>query len=165
MPPSESIAPCRAYHKPSECCENAAREPCRPSQASYAHAVCVTVKFTKTVDPRSHRHLRHFLPRRVLFTIVQGLVISRVQYCISVYGNNTAANCDRLPKVINFATRVVTGLKKYDHVSHARCNLVLRTPRQMCDMYTAVVAHKARVTGEPADLASLLNTYAALAIQ
>ena len=107
------------------------------------------------------RHLRHFLPRRVLFTIVQGLVISRVQYCISVYGNGSAANCDRLLKVINFATRVVTGLKKYDHVSHARCNLGLRTPRQMCDMYTAVVAHKARVTGEPADLASLLNTYAA----
>ena len=107
------------------------------------------------------RHLRRYLPRHVMLTIVQGLVISRVRYCISVYGNGTSANCTRLLKVVNFATRVVTGLKKYDHVSHARCGLGLLTPSQMCDMHTTLVAYKACHTGEPVDLASLFCTYAA----
>jgi len=63
-------------------------------------------------------------------------------------------------KVVNFATRVVTGLRKYDHVSRARDDLNLLTPRQMCDYQTAIVAHKACVLGEPVDLASLFLTYA-----
>ena len=105
------------------------------------------------------RHLRRYIPRHVMLTIVQGLVISRVRYCISVYGNGTSANCTRLLKVVNFATRVVTGLKKYDHVSHARCGLGLLTPSQMCDMHTTLVAYKACHTGEPVDLASLFCTY------
>ena len=46
-------------------------------------------------------------------------------------------------------------------MSDARCGLGLLTPRQMCDMNTAVVAHKACLTSEPVDLASLLCTNAA----
>ena len=107
------------------------------------------------------RHLRHFLPQHVMLTIVQGLITSRVRYCISVHGNGSAANDTGLLKVVNFATRVVTGLKKYEHVSSARVDLGLCTPRQMCDMRTTIVAHKAYVMGEPAELASLFCTYAA----
>ena len=33
------------------------------------------------------RRLRQYLPQQALLTIVQGLVISRVKYCIPVYGN------------------------------------------------------------------------------
>ena len=107
------------------------------------------------------RHLSHFLPRHVLLAIVQGLVISRVRYCVSVYGNGSAANGARLLKVVNFATRVVTGLRRYDHVSRARYDLGLLTPREMCDIRKVIVAHKACVEGLPADLASMLTTYAA----
>ena len=106
------------------------------------------------------RHLRHFLPQHVMMTVVQGLVISRVRYCLSVYGNGSAANDARLMKVVNFATRVVVGLRKYDHVSGARDHLGLRSPRQMCDAQTAIVAHRVRVLGEPEDLASLFSTFA-----
>ena len=106
------------------------------------------------------RHLRHYLPQHVMMTVVQGLVISRVRYCLSVYGNGSAANDARLMKVLNFATRVVAGLRKFDHVSHARDRLGLRTPRQMCDLQTVTVAHKVRVLGEPETLASLFRTYA-----
>ena len=106
------------------------------------------------------RHLRHYLPQNVLLTIVQGLVISRVRYCISVYGDGTAANDTRLLKVVNFATRVVTGLRKYDRVSRARDDLGLHTPRQMCKHRTAVIAHNVSTLREPADLAALFHTYA-----
>ena len=95
-----------------------------------------------------------------MLTLVQGLVISRVRYSISVYGSGSAANDARLLKVVNFATRVVTGLRKYDRVSHARDGLGLRTPRQMCDLQTAIVAHRTCAVGEPADLAPLFHSYA-----
>ena len=101
----------------------------------------------QSIPDRVGQRRRHYLPRHMMLTIVQGLVISRVRYCISVYGNGTSANCTRLLKVVNFATRVITGLKKYDHVSHARCGLGLLTPSQMCDMHTTLVAYKACHTG------------------
>ena len=105
------------------------------------------------------RHLRRYLPQHVMLTIVQGLVISRVRYCISVYGNGSVSNDTRLLKLVNFATRVVTGLRKYDRVSDARVGLGLLTPRQMCCSQTAAIAQRVCVLGEPADLAPLFRTY------
>ena len=106
------------------------------------------------------RHLRRFLPQRAMLTIVQGLVVSRVRYCLSVYGNDSAANDARLIKVVNFATRVAAGLRKFDHVSRVREELGLRTRHQMCDSQTAIVAHRVRGLGEPEDLASLFVSFA-----
>ena len=40
-----------------------------------------------------------------MLTIVRSLVISRVNYCISVYGHGTAQNERKLLKVVNFAVR------------------------------------------------------------
>ena len=105
------------------------------------------------------RRLSHFLPQRATLTIVHGLVMSRVRYCLSVYGNGSAANDARLMKVVNFATRVVAGLRKFDHVSSARSDLALRTPRQMCDSRTAIIAQKVCAFGEPQDLAQLFSTF------
>ena len=106
------------------------------------------------------RHLRHYLPQDVMMTVVQGLVMSRVRYCLAVYGNGSAANHTRLMKVVNFAARVVAGLRKFDHVSHVRGHLGLRTPRQMYDSRTAVVAHSVRALREPEELANLFCTFA-----
>ena len=79
---------------------------------------------------------------------------------MSVYGNGSAANDLRLLKAVNFATRVVAGLRRYDHVSRARGDLGLHTPRQMCDAQTAIVAHRVRALGEPEELASLFISFA-----
>ena len=86
------------------------------------------------------RRLRQYLPQQALLTIVQSLVISRVRYCIPVYGNGSSANDARLLKIVNFAARVVTGLRKFDHISRARADLQLLTPRQMCDLRTMTLA-------------------------
>ena len=48
------------------------------------------------------------------------LVISRVRYCLTVYGNGTQKNFDRLQKILNFAARVIFGRRKFDHVSDLR---------------------------------------------
>ena len=74
------------------------------------------------------RRLRRCLPQQAFLTIVKGLVFYGVRYCLSVYGNGSAANDAKLLKVRNFATRAVTGLRKFDHVSHARDDLGLLGP-------------------------------------
>ena len=105
------------------------------------------------------RHLRHLLPRHVMRTVVDGLVLSRVRYCIAIYGCGTSKNDARLMSVVNFATRVVTGLRKYDHVSRAREELGFISPRLMCDVSTMTVAQKAIVCGEPTDISSQFVTF------
>ena len=49
------------------------------------------------------RHLSRFLPPRVMLKIVYGLVLSRLRYCLSVYGHGSALNDSRLLKVVNMA--------------------------------------------------------------
>ena len=65
----------------------------------------------------------------------------------------------RLMKVVNFVTRVVTGLGKFDHVSSARSDLGLHTPRQKCDSRIAAIAQKVCALGEPQELAQLFSTF------
>ena len=43
-------------------------------------------------------HVRHSLPDGILKTIVTSLVLSRVQYCLTVYGNGSKKNFDRIQK-------------------------------------------------------------------
>ena len=102
-------------------------------------------------------HVRHCLPDGVIKTIVTALVISRVQYCLTVYGNGTKKNFDRLQKILNFAARVIFGRRKFDHVSDLRDQLGWMTPAKMSDCQTLVTAQKAIQHREPEALASLFT--------
>ena len=100
-------------------------------------------------------HARHCLPDGILKTIVTALVISHVQYCLSVYGNGSQKNFDRLQKVLNFAARVIFGRRKFDHVSDLRDQLGWMSPKLMADYQTVRTAHKLLKHGEPDALAAL----------
>ena len=91
--------------------------------------------------------------RRGARTVVDGLVLSRVRYCISVYGGRTSKND------ANFATRVITFLRKYDHISHAREDLGLLSPPQMYEVWTLTVAHKAITHGKSVNISPLITTF------
>ena len=52
-------------------------------------------------------HSRQSLPQSVLVTLVQGLVLSVLRYCLSVYGASNATQRGRLQKLVRFAARVV----------------------------------------------------------
>ena len=62
-------------------------------------------------------HSRHSLPAAVMVTLVQGLVLSIIRYCLSVYGASNVTQRKRLQKLVRFAARVVSGRRKYDRVS------------------------------------------------
>ena len=63
--------------------------------------------------------IRQHLSPEILKILVQTHVFPHLQYCSSVWGG--AANChlDRLQNVIHFAARLVSGLRRYDHITPA----------------------------------------------
>ena len=85
------------------------------------------------------------------------LVMTRIQYCLPVYGNGTKKNFIRLQKILNFAARVIFGRRKFDHISDLRDQLGWMSPKTMTDHQTLVTAHKAIQRGEPEALASLFQ--------
>ena len=56
--------------------------------------------------------VRHALDRRTLL-----IVFSKLFYCSNVWANCSKLNIDKLQSVQNFACRIVSGIRKYDHVT------------------------------------------------
>ena len=61
--------------------------------------------------------VKHLFDRSTLITIINSLVFSKLFYCLSTWASTTKKNIARLQKVQNFAARIVTGARKYDHIT------------------------------------------------
>ena len=61
--------------------------------------------------------VKHILDKRTLTHIINALIFSRMYYCSSVWSNTAKKNITKLQGVQNFAARIVTGTRKYDHVT------------------------------------------------
>ena len=64
--------------------------------------------------------VKHIFREDILVTIINSLVrFSKLHYCSSVWSNTSASNIRKLQGVQNFAARIVSGTRKFDHVSPA----------------------------------------------
>ena len=113
-------------------------------------------------------HVRR-LPQNVIPTIVHGLVLSHVRYCIAVFGNCSDKNHRQLQKIINFCARVVTGRRKYDHISDVlngpdwfTYSCLTAVTKQLSDYHSLALAHTTLRCGEPSSLASLFSKNSSL---
>ena len=61
--------------------------------------------------------IRHHLTPDVLKLLVEAHVFPHILYCITVWGGAAQTNLHRVQKTINFAARVVTGVRRSDHIS------------------------------------------------
>ena len=61
--------------------------------------------------------VKHCLDKNTLLTVIHALVFSKMYYCSNVWANTTSKNVRKLQAVQNFACRIVSGAKKYDHVT------------------------------------------------
>ena len=107
-------------------------------------------------------HVRHQIPSDLLPTLVNALVLSHVRYCLAVYGNGPEKNIQRLQKILNFALRVVSGRRKFDHISDVREELGWPLARQLYQLHSVNFLHKMLVTGEPQALASQVQINSSL---
>ena len=92
---------------------------------------------------------RLVIPKAVIPTIVQALVISAVRYCISIYGSCSAQQMKMIQKVINFCARVVTGRGRYSHISDAVRQLGWMSAKQLAEYHAVSAVRSAVVTGLP----------------
>ena len=61
--------------------------------------------------------VKHCFDRQTLFSSINALVFSKLFYCSSVWSNTTEANLNKIQAVQNSACRIVSGAKKYDHIT------------------------------------------------
>ena len=61
--------------------------------------------------------VKHVLDKSLLILVIRSLVFSKMYYCSSVWANTTANNIRRLQAVQNFAARIITKSRKFDHIT------------------------------------------------
>ena len=66
---------------------------------------------------------KYALDRDLLTIVIQSLVFSKMYYCSIVWSNTTASNICKLQAVQNFAARIITNSREFDHVTPLRCEL------------------------------------------
>ena len=62
---------------------------------------------------------RHHFTSDVLKLLVQAHVFPHIHYCLSVWGGAAKCHLQRVQKTINFAARLVTGVRRTEHISPA----------------------------------------------
>ena len=63
------------------------------------------------------KRVKHLFDRSTRITIINSLVFSKLFFCSSMWASTTKKNIARLQKVQNFAARIVTDARKYDHIT------------------------------------------------
>ena len=71
---------------------------------------------------------------------------------MSVYGSCTETQLHRVQKLVNFSARVVTGKRRYDHVSGAIAQLGWLTAKQLVAYHTVCAVERTVKSGRPASL-------------
>ena len=102
-------------------------------------------------------HARHMLPKHLLPVIIDALVMSHIRYALQVYGNAGKELMKSIQKVINFAARVISGRKKFEHISNVISQLGWLDVHQMTDYADLTLLLKILTTERPAMLAAQLS--------
>ena len=98
-------------------------------------------------------HLRHYLPSGSLPTLVSALVFSHIRYGLAVYGNGSGKNMATIQKIFNFAARIISRKRKFDHISGVREDLGWLDSEDLFNHHTLTLLHKVRFNGQPESLA------------
>jgi len=70
---------------------------------------------------RRIRSVRRSIPRHALLTLIQALVVSKVDYCNSVLAGVSNTLLRRLQSVLNAAERLVFSARKSEHITPLLC--------------------------------------------
>ena len=108
---------------------------------------------------RAFRHIRHMLTSDMAKTVASSLIGARLDYANAVLYGTSASNINRLQLVQNTVARVVTGLKKSDHISQTLRDLHWLPVRYRINFKTTVLTYKAQTSAAPLYLSSLISSY------
>ena len=97
--------------------------------------------------------VKHCFDKHTLIVIINALVFSKVFYCSTVWSNTSEANLSKIQAVQNYACRIVSGARKYDHVTPILKQLNWLPVRQHLYYRDAILAFKC-MTGSAPDYLS-----------
>ena len=83
----------------------------------------------------------------ILVTIINSFMFSKLYYCSSIWSNTSASNIRKLQGVQKFAPRIVSGTRKFDHVSPALKDLRWIPVKSNLYLRDAILAFKS-MTGQ-----------------
>ena len=106
---------------------------------------------------RQIRSIRRSLPRHALLTLIRALVVSRVDYCISVLAGISGHLLDRLQTVLNAAARLVYGAGRTDHITPLLRELHWLKVRERIQFRLCVLTHRCLNGTAPSYLADSLH--------
>ena len=101
-------------------------------------------------------HARHSLPRASLKPIVTALVMTIIRYCVSIYGTCSKTELHRIQKIINFGARVISGKKKFDHISEVLKSLNWLSSSQLAQYHRAQMVRRVVSLELPETLYSII---------
>ena len=61
--------------------------------------------------------VKHTFDQQTLATIIDTLVMSKINYCSPVWANTSDNNIKKIQLIQNYAARLIAGVSKYDHIS------------------------------------------------
>ena len=101
---------------------------------------------------------KHAFNSNLLVIIINALVFSKLYYCSTVWSNTSDKNLLKLQHVQNFAARIISGKRKFDHITPVLRDLQWLSVRQQLYLGDAVFAFKCMTGCAPDYLRSKLVT-------
>lgn len=87
--------------------------------------------------------VKHAFDSNALTVIINAIVFSKLYYCCNVRSNTSEHNLSRIQAVQNFAARIVSNSRKYDHIPPILKELKWLPVRQQFCYHHAVMAFNA----------------------
>ena len=93
---------------------------------------------------------------KTLEQLISSLVFSKMLYCSTVWSNTSTTNIKKLQLVQNFACKIVTKSRKFDHVTPLLCELNWLSVDQLLFFRATVMTYKCMNHLAPSYLSSKL---------
>jgi hypothetical protein len=108
---------------------------------------------------RGLRHIRPVLDEKTANTIACSIVSSRLDYCNSLLMGTSHKNIRKLQIVQNSLARVVTGVKRREHITPALKKLHWLPISERIQYKVALITHKVILTRQPQYLADIVKIH------
>ena len=102
--------------------------------------------------------VKHDIDCHQLVMVINALVFSKFLYCSSVWSNTSSKNISKLKSVQNFAARIITGTRKFDHTTPALRGIRWIPIKQNRFFRNAVMAFKCMTGRAPCYLSDQFKT-------
>ena len=109
---------------------------------------------------RKIRRIKRYLTQDALKTLVQSLVISRLDYGNALLAGAPGTIVKKLQRVQNMAARLITGLRKYDHITSTMYELHWLPVDRRIEFKVLLLTYKGLNGSAPGYISDLLDSQA-----